>query len=121
MLKVKVDPEMYMKTKGRATKCPRKIRTQVPGWSEFCRKMQIDRVSYLMNERLRQEVRFLTTRLGAIVREQSGPEVFAAIEALRTVSKLIRQATTSKLLKSKERVVNQLSVAEATDRSEEHT
>ena len=27
-----------------------------------------------MNERLRQEVRFLTTRLGAIVREQSGTE-----------------------------------------------
>lgn len=68
-----------------------------------------------MNERLRQEVRFLTTRLGAIVREQSGPEVFAAIEALRRVSKLIRQAPNSKLLRSKERVVNQLSVGEATD------
>jgi phosphoenolpyruvate carboxylase len=68
-----------------------------------------------MNERLRQEVRFLTTRLGAIVREQSGPEVFAAIEALRKVSKLIRQAPNSKLLKTKERAVGRLSVQQATD------
>ena len=40
-----------------------------------------------MNELLRQEVGFLTTRLGAIVREQSGPEVFAAIEILRKIAK----------------------------------
>ena len=33
----------------------------------------------IYDEHLRQEVRFLTTRLGEIVREQSGPEVFAAI------------------------------------------
>ena len=68
-----------------------------------------------MNERLRQEVRFLTTRLGAIVREQSGPEVFAAIEVLRKVAKQIRQNPNSKLLKAKERAVNRLSVKEATD------
>ena len=46
-----------------------------------------------MNEQLRQEVRFLTTRLGAIVREQSGPEVFSAIEVLRKVAKQIRQSS----------------------------
>lgn len=45
-----------------------------------------------MNELLRQEVRFLTTRLGAIVREQSGPEVFSAIEALRKVAKQFGKA-----------------------------
>lgn len=68
-----------------------------------------------MNERLRQEVRFLTTRLGAIVREQSGPEVFSAIEVLRKVAKQIRQTPNSKLLKSKERAVSRLSPQEATD------
>ncbi len=68
-----------------------------------------------MNERLRQEVRFLTTRLGAIVREQSGPEVFAAIEVLRKVAKQIRQTPNTKLLKAKERAVSKLSPKEATD------
>jgi phosphoenolpyruvate carboxylase len=74
-----------------------------------------------MNEHLRQEVRYLTTRLGAIVREQSGPEVFAAIEVLRKAAKQIRQS--SKLvgarhgvpLRAMERTVNRLSVQEATD------
>ena len=45
-----------------------------------------------MNEQLRQEVRFLTTRLGVMVREQSGPQVFSAIEILRKVAKQIRQS-----------------------------
>jgi phosphoenolpyruvate carboxylase len=72
-------------------------------------------VTEFMNELLRQEVRFLTTRLGAIVREQSGPEVFAAIEVLRKVAKQIRQTPNSKLLKAKERAVNKLSVEDATD------
>ena len=66
-----------------------------------------------MNEQLRQEVRFLTTRLGAMVREQSGPGVFSAIEVLRKVAKQIRQNPNSKLLKAKERAVNRLSVEEA--------
>ncbi len=86
-----------------------------------------------MNEQLRQEVRFLTTRLGAIVREQSGPRVFAAIEGLRKVAKEIRQRQSltearhggsfqpgglpeprhSALLRTRERAVNGLSVQEA--------
>jgi phosphoenolpyruvate carboxylase len=68
-----------------------------------------------MNELLRQEVRFLTTRLGAMVREQSGPEVFSAIEVLRKVAKQIRQHPHSKLLKAKEHAVSQLSVKQAAD------
>jgi len=66
-----------------------------------------------MNEQLRQKVRFLTTRLGAMVREQSGPGVFSAVEVLRKVAKQIRQNPNSKLLKGKERAVNRLSVDEA--------
>ena len=68
-----------------------------------------------MNEQLRQEVRFLTTRLGAMVREQSGRGVFSAIEELRKVAKQIRQNPNSRLLKAKERAVNRLSVEEAAD------
>ena len=72
-----------------------------------------------MNEQLRQEVRFLTTRLGAMVREQSGPGVFSAIEDLRKVAKQIRQkpnlvgARHGVPLRAKERAVNRLSVEEA--------
>ena len=67
-----------------------------------------------MNEQLRQEVRFLTTRLGAVVREQSGSSVFAAIECLRKVAKQIRQSPQPQLLDAKEREVSRLSVPGAT-------
>ena len=72
-----------------------------------------------MNELLRQEVRFLTTRLGAMVREQSGPEVFSAIEVLRKVAKQIRQSANvagarhGAPLRAKEHAVNGLSVEQA--------
>jgi phosphoenolpyruvate carboxylase len=72
-----------------------------------------------MNELLRQEVRFLTTRLGVMVREQSGPGVFSAIEALRKVAKQIRQSANlvgarhGVPLRAKEHAVNRLSVEEA--------
>ena len=72
-----------------------------------------------MNEQLRQEVRFLTTRLGAMVREQSGPEVFSAIEVLRKVAKQIRQnpnligARHGVPLRAMERAVNRLPVERA--------
>ncbi len=68
-----------------------------------------------MNERLRQEVRFLTTRLGEIVREQSGHEVFAAIEVLRKIAKQIRQSPSTRLVRAKEHAVRKLSVKDATD------
>ena len=41
--------------------------------------------------RLRREVRLLTTRLGAIIREQSGREVFDTIEALRRFARRRRE------------------------------
>ncbi len=66
-----------------------------------------------MNEQLRQEVRFLTTRLGAMVREQSGQEVFSAIEVLRKVAKQLRQSPHSRLLEAKERAIQHLSPEEA--------
>jgi phosphoenolpyruvate carboxylase len=68
-----------------------------------------------MNEPLRQEVRFLTTRLGAIVREQCGAKTFEAIEHLRKLAKQIRQNPDPKLLGVKESAVRDLSSRRATE------
>ncbi|MGH9648895.1 MAG: phosphoenolpyruvate carboxylase, partial [Terriglobales bacterium] len=68
-----------------------------------------------MDEILRRDVRLLTTRLGAIVREQCGEKTFAAIESLRQLSKQIRQRVDPHLLKAKQREVEHLSIRRATD------
>ena len=68
-----------------------------------------------MDEALRHQVRFLTTRLGAIVREQSGAETFAAIENLRQLSKQIRRRVDPALLATAEREVRRLPLLRATD------
>ena len=67
-----------------------------------------------MEETLRREVRFLTTRLGTIVQEQCGPRVFAAIEELRRLSKQIRQQPDPQLLETSSRAVSRLRLEEAT-------
>ena len=68
-----------------------------------------------MDATLRREVRLLTTRLGAIVREQSGPKVFSAVENLRKLSKQIRQNATPELLRASQKIVNRLTLAQASD------
>jgi phosphoenolpyruvate carboxylase len=68
-----------------------------------------------MEDAFRREVRLLTTRLGAIVQEQCGQSVFAAIESLRKLSKQLRQNPDPELLKLTEREVNRLSLGEAAD------
>jgi phosphoenolpyruvate carboxylase len=45
-----------------------------------------------MDTRLSDEVRFLTTRLGAIIAEQAGTEIFACVEELRRLAKREREA-----------------------------
>ena len=68
-----------------------------------------------MNEALRQEVRFLTTRLGAMVQEQCGANTFEAIERLRKLAKQIRQNPDPKLLELKESALRELSSGRATE------
>jgi phosphoenolpyruvate carboxylase len=68
-----------------------------------------------MDESLRQEVRFLTTRLGAIVQEQCGAKTFQAIEHLRKLAKQIRKSHDPKLLELKESAVRELSSRRATE------
>jgi phosphoenolpyruvate carboxylase len=67
-----------------------------------------------MEEALRREIRLLTTRLGAVVREQSGGKVFAAIEELRQLSKRIRQHPDPESIETSRRAVSRLRPAEAT-------
>ncbi|HEV3277425.1 MAG TPA: phosphoenolpyruvate carboxylase [Terriglobia bacterium] len=67
-----------------------------------------------MEEALRREIRLLTTRLGAVVREQSGAKVFAAIEELRQLSKRIRQHPDPALIETSHRAVSRLRPGEAT-------
>ncbi len=67
-----------------------------------------------MEEALRHEIRLLTTRLGAVVREQSGAKVFAAIEDLRQLSKRIRQHADADLMEASRRAVSRLRPDEAT-------
>lgn len=68
-----------------------------------------------MDETLRREVRFLTTRLGSIVQEQCGARVFASIENLRHLSKRIRQNPTPELLAAIEREAERLTLREASE------
>jgi phosphoenolpyruvate carboxylase len=68
-----------------------------------------------MDETLRREVRFLTTRLGAIIREQCPAKTFDAIETLRGLAKQIRQNPDPRLVLSKERVVSDLPLERAAE------
>jgi phosphoenolpyruvate carboxylase len=68
-----------------------------------------------MDENLRREVRLLTTRLGALIQEQSGRKTFEAIETLRRLSKQLRQTTDPGLLAAGDREVRSLSLQRAAD------
>jgi phosphoenolpyruvate carboxylase len=66
-----------------------------------------------MDNQLRQEVRFITTRLGAIIGEQAGAAVFNHIERLRQLSKLIRTQHDPVSIRAKRRLVAGLTTREA--------
>jgi phosphoenolpyruvate carboxylase len=66
-----------------------------------------------MDEVLRREVRLLTTRLGALAREQAGEETFRAIETLRRLSKQLRQSPSAELLDANDREVHRLTLHRA--------
>ena len=68
-----------------------------------------------MDELLRHEVRLLTTRLGAVVREQCGPAVFDAIENLRSLAKKSRQDAVPGVIQQIEAQVEQLSLDQASE------
>ncbi len=66
-----------------------------------------------MDSQLRDEVRFLTTALGQIVREQAGEETFEHVERLRTLSIDIRKTKRGADLDEQERLLAEMGAAEA--------
>lgn len=66
-----------------------------------------------MDPQLRREVRFLTTRLGDIIREQAGEVVFAQIERLRHLAKAVRAHGQPADRRAARRLVARLSLEDA--------
>ncbi len=68
-----------------------------------------------MDEKLRHEVRLLTTRLGALIQEQSGRKTFEAVETLRRLSKQLRQNSEPELLAAADLELRSLPLDRAAD------
>lgn len=66
-----------------------------------------------MDERLRANVRRLTTWLGQIIREAEGPAFFRTVEKVRRLSIQLRQADTPGVQKQLEKTLRRLSLEEA--------
>lgn len=62
---------------------------------------------------LRKDVRFLTTILGEVIRQQEGERLFATIELVRSLAKKIRLTPQPPLVTELRRVIRTLSVEEA--------
>jgi phosphoenolpyruvate carboxylase len=61
-----------------------------------------------MDAQQKQEVRFLTTRLGDIIREQAGESVFQRVEQIRKTTKAIRLKPDAASVRALRRVINSL-------------
>ncbi|MBL0059410.1 MAG: phosphoenolpyruvate carboxylase [Elusimicrobia bacterium] len=66
-----------------------------------------------MDEPLRQEVRFITTRLGHMIREQSGEITYGHVEQLRHYAKAVRAKRDRGSIRAKRRLVAGLTAREA--------
>lgn len=62
---------------------------------------------------LRKDVRFLTTILGEVIREQEGERLFATIELVRSLAKKIRTSPQPALVAELRRTIRALSIEEA--------
>jgi phosphoenolpyruvate carboxylase len=66
-----------------------------------------------MDAQLKQEIRFLTTHLGAIVREQAGDKIFHYVESIRKLAKAIRAHHNRDDLRAARKLVRGFSIEEA--------
>lgn len=62
---------------------------------------------------LRRDVRFLTTLLGDVIREQEGEKLFTKIEEIRNLAKSIRQEPTPALIAEQKKLLKSLDLDEA--------
>ena len=66
-----------------------------------------------MEPQLKAEIRFLTTRLGHIIREQAGDALYSRLEQLRVLAKEVRKQQKGDAVQAKRRVVANLKPTEA--------
>lgn len=62
---------------------------------------------------LRKDVRFLTTLLGDVIREQEGEKLFAKIEEIRNLAKSIRQEPKPTLIEEQKKLIRSLDLDDA--------
>ena len=62
---------------------------------------------------LRKDVRFLTTLLGDVIREQEGEKLFSKIEQIRLLAKNIRQNSDPKMIAEQKKLIESLDLDEA--------
>ena len=67
----------------------------------------------MVDPELKKDVRFLTSRLGAIIREQAGQPTFDTIERLRCLSRHVRAQHDAPSIAAKRRLVGSLTAAKA--------
>ncbi|MGH7198693.1 MAG: phosphoenolpyruvate carboxylase, partial [Candidatus Omnitrophota bacterium] len=65
------------------------------------------------SEDLRKDVRFLTTLLGDVIREQEGEKLFGKIEEIRGLAKAIRQSHKPELVAEQKKLIGSLDLDEA--------
>ncbi|MGH7198812.1 MAG: phosphoenolpyruvate carboxylase, partial [Candidatus Omnitrophota bacterium] len=65
------------------------------------------------SEDLRKDVRFLTTLLGDVIREQEGEKLFGKIEEIRGLAKAIRQSHKPELIAEQKKLIASLDLDEA--------
>lgn len=65
------------------------------------------------NQKLRQDVRFLTTLLGEVIQEQEGKSFFNTIEKIRQYAKEAREHPKSKQLAQKQQLIDRLTLNQA--------
>ena len=66
-----------------------------------------------MDQRLSSEVRFLTTKLGDIIRDQAATKVFERVEQIRRLSKTIREQQQASDVDEKHKLIGGLSTGQA--------
>ncbi len=64
-------------------------------------------------DQLKKDVRFLTTLLGNVIREQEGEKLFQKIERIRGLAKEIRRSPTSVLITKQKKLIRSLNLNEA--------
>ncbi len=67
----------------------------------------------LMDQQLSDEVRFITTKLGEMIREQAGPTIFERVEQIRQLSKSIRERHRPGDIRKQHDVIGSLSPEDA--------